>query len=321
MPTTAFSMPLTDKPTVPVARVVVGTAALLWAYWPTLCGLASIWHREATYSHGFLIPFVAAWLMWQRCELGVKSDEAWPRLGLLMIAGSAGLRVLAARFYFEWLEWLSILPCVGGLCLMTGGTLAWRRAWPGVVFLVFMLPLPYRLEVAAAGPLQSVATSASTYLLQTCGYPAVAEGNVIIVRDVRVGVAEACSGLRMMVAFFAVSTAVAFVVRRPVWERGLVIASAVPIAIACNVLRVTGTAMAYQSLGSEVAHKLFHDLAGWLMMPLAVAMLLGELWLLSRLLITPPDRDVVPVGARRGDQVCTATVRERMVYHEVASAP
>ena len=275
---------------------------MVWAYWPTLSGLARIWNQDATYSHGFLVPFVAAALIWQRRELVVKSDNSWPRLGMLLITGSIGLRLFGARFYFEWLEWLSLLPCVGGLCLLFGGALAWRRAWPGVAFLVFMLPLPYRLEVALAGPLQSLATSASTYLLQTCGYPAVSEGNVIIVRDVRVGVAEACSGLRMLVAFFAVSTAMAFAVRRPVWERGLIISSAVPIALACNVARVTGTAMAYQSLGSEVAHKLFHDLAGWLMMPLAVAMLLGELWILSRLLVAPPDRDVVPVGSRRASR-------------------
>ena len=287
------------EPAVPVSRVVVLGAALLWAYWPTLGGLARIWKQDAAYSHGFLVSAVAVVLIWQRRSLAVTSDSSWPRLGLLLIAGSIALRLVGARFYFEWLEWLSLLPCVGGLCLLFGGALAWRRAWPGVAFLVFMLPLPYRLEVALAGPLQSFATSASTYLLQTCGDPAVAEGNVIIVRDVRVGVAEAFSGLRMLVAFFAVTTATACVIRRPVWERGLVVVSAVPIALACNVARVIGTAMVYQSVRSEVAQQVFHDVVGWLMLPLAVAMVLGELWVLSRLLIAPPERDVVPVGSRR----------------------
>lgn len=290
-------------PALPVVSLGVLGVGLLWSYWPTLLGLAAIWNGDATYSHGFLVPIIAAGLIWHRRDLKVRHEVYQPRMGFVLIAGSVAMRGLGARFYFEWLEWLSLLPCVGGLCLLFGGPLAWRRAWPGILFLVFMLPLPYRLEVALAGPLQNVATSASTYLLQTIGYPAVAEGNVIVVQDVRVGVAEACSGLRMLVAFFAVSTVVACVVQRPNWERGLVVLSAAPIAMACNVIRVTGTAMVYQSVGSEVAHKLFHDLAGWLMMPLAVGLLLGELWILSRLLIAPPARDVVPVGSRRANGI------------------
>ena len=103
----------------------------------------------------------------------------------------------------------------------------------------------------------------------------------------------------LLVAFFAVTTATACVIRRPVWERGLVVVSAVPIALACNVARVIGTAMVYQSVRSEVAQQVFHDVVGWRMLPLAVAVVLGELWVLSRLLIAPPERDVVPVGSRR----------------------
>ncbi len=271
----------------------------VWSYWPTLRRLMECWSSDATYSHGFLVPFVAAAMFWYRRDLPVKSESSQPVLGLGLIVASLVLRVAAARFYFEWLEWLSILPCVAGVCALSGGSLAWRRAWPGIVFLVFLLPLPYRLEVALAGPLRSVATFVSTYSLQTLGFPAVAEGNVIVVGTARVGVADACSGLRMLVSFFAVSAAVATFVKRPAWERGLIVVSAVPIAVLCNVVRVTVTAALYETIGAEWAHRVFHDLAGWLMMPLAVGLLGFELWLLSRLVIAPPERDVVPVGGGR----------------------
>ena len=91
-----------------------------------------------------------------------------------------------------------------------------------------MIPLPYRFEVALAGPLQRIAVISSTYLLQTFGLPAVAEGNIILLSEARIGIVEACSGLRMLVVFFALSSAVALVIRRPFWERAVVVASAMP---------------------------------------------------------------------------------------------
>src|SRR5436305_589397 len=79
-------------------------------------------------------------------------------------------------------------------------------------------------------PLHGIATVSSTFLLQTLGLPALAEGNVILLNDVHIGIVEACSGLRMLVIFFALSTAVALLTRRPLWEKVVVALSAVPIA-------------------------------------------------------------------------------------------
>ena len=282
------------------ARLLSALGAIfVWSYWPTLNGLAALWSSDPTYSHGFLVPFVVAALIWQRRSLPVKSDSSRPWISVMLIVSGLVLRLVGARFYFEWLEWLSILPSLAGIGTLCGGCLTWKRAWPGVAFLVFLLPLPYRLEVALAEPLRNVATFASTYSLQTCGYPAVVEGNVIVINGVRLDVAEALNGLRMFVAFFAASVAVAGFVPCPAWERTLIVLSAIPIAVICHVVRVTVTAALYETIGAEWAHRVFHDLAGWLMLPLALGLLGMELWILSRLLIAPPERDVVPVGNGR----------------------
>jgi len=110
-------------------------------------------------------------------------------------------------------------------------------------------------------------------LLQTLGMPAVAEGNVILLNEASLGIVEACSGLRMLVVFFALSTAVALVARRPFWERVFLVFSAIPIALFTNVVRITATGVAYETVGGETGQFIFHDLAGWLMMPLALALL------------------------------------------------
>jgi exosortase len=189
----------------------------------------------------------------------------------------------AAWLHFEWLDALSLLPTLIGICLLAGGWRLLGWAWPAAAFLCFMLPLPFQIEIALAHPLQRVATVASTYSLQTLGLPAVADGNIILIDDLRIGVLEACSGLGMLVTFFALSTAFAFMVRRPLVDRLILFASAIPIGVLVNVMRITVTGLLHKTAGSAIANVVFHDLAGWLMMPLAMCLLWLETLYLARL--------------------------------------
>jgi exosortase len=147
-----------------------------------------------------------------------------------------------------------------------------------------MLPLPYQLEVALAHPLRRLATVMSTYTLQTLGYPAISEGNIIYIDQIRLGVVDACSGLGMLMTFFALSTAMALVIQAPLLDRLVLVASAIPIALVANVCRIGATGIAHHSFGSETAQVVMHDLAGWLMMPFAMLLLWLELRFMGRLL-------------------------------------
>jgi exosortase/archaeosortase family protein len=119
------------------------------------------------------------------------------------------------------------------------------------------------------------------------GFSAVAEGTTIVMDDVAIGVVEACSGLGMLVTFVAMAAAVAILVKRPWLDRVLLVLSSLPIALAANVVRITATGVLGQTLGAKWADLVFHDLAGWLMMPLALLLLGLEVWLLNRLLVLP----------------------------------
>lgn len=274
--------------------IVVSGVALLWAYWSTLAAMAEKWSTDPQYSHGFLVPVFAAFMLWHRRRL---LPQQWPqpnRWGLALIALGIALHLAGAYVYFDALSMVSLLPLLAGLCLCIGGRPGLRWAGPSVCFLVFMLPLPYRLEVSLSHPLQRLATVCSTYTLQTIGFAAVSEGNVLILDDVQFGVVEACNGLGMLVTFFAMTTATVLVVRRPPVETLLIVFSAIPIALIANVIRITSTAVLHVEVGSAVAGVVFHDLAGWLMMPLA----LGLLWLEIRLLalvLVEPEPDGLPV--------------------------
>lgn len=231
--------------------------------------------------------------------------------GLPLLVGGIVMRLASAHYYFEWFDHLSLIPCLGGIVLLTLGRRAIHWAWPAVVFVVFMIPLPHSLEGAMREPLRKVGTIAGTFLMQTLGLPAAADGNrhEILVGGMthRIGVDEACSGLSMLMIFFALCTAVAVVIRRPIWEKGIVLASALPIALIANILRITTTGMMLYSLegehvfvgwgdfalidmsGSDFAQSFFHDWAGWMMMPLALVLLWLELAIVSRIIVVEED--------------------------------
>lgn len=275
-------------------------ACLAWAYWPLLAEMVERWSIDPRYSHGFLVPGFAAYLLWLRRGMQKPAPRHATWGGLALIFLGAALYLVGTWYFLNWVAAAALLPSLAGLCVMVGGWQALRWAWPAIGFLIFMIPLPYRVEVALGAPLQKVATLASTYILQTFGLAAVAEGFVIVLPgDIKIGIVEACNGLGMLMMFAAFAVAVALVIERPLLDRVIILLSAVPIALAANITRITVTGLLEATVGSKVAHVVYHDLAGWLMMPLALLTLWLELWLLSRLLVAPPEKAPVTIGPQR----------------------
>jgi exosortase len=290
---TAMAMPL-----------VLG-GCLLWAAWPALATMADRWATDPRYAHGYFVPMFAAALLWMRrsrLEEVAPSPSAW---GLALLTIGAGLQLAGGYYRLAWFDGLALLPSLAGLTLLLGG---WRYlgwAWPSIAFLIFMVPLPWRVETAMGPPLQAVATAASTYLLQTLGLMAFAEGNVIQLGEARIGVVEACNGLSMLMTFVALSTAAAMVVNRPLVDRLVLVASSVPVALLANIFRITLTGVLHETVGGHASSTFYHDLAGWVMMPLALAMYWVEIAVLARLLIevrheAPPVLALVETHRVRG---------------------
>lgn len=287
--------------------VVPLCAGLAWTYGPALLEMAERWKVDPRYSHGFLVPLFSAFLLWYRRDM-IQSAPLRPAWwGLLLVLAGMGLELGGVRYHFGWFEGASLMLALAGLTVLVGGWPALRWAWPAIAFLFFMIPLPYRVERAVGQPLQAAATQASTYILQTIGLPAVAEGNIVLLKDdIRVNVAEACNGLGMLMMFFAYASAAALIVDRPLLDRVLIVLSAAPIAVLANILRISVTGFLYVTSGSKLAQMVYHDLAGWLMMPLALGILWLELWLLAKLLPeVPPEEgplmplDLTPTRPRR----------------------
>lgn len=244
------------------------------------------------YSHGFLVPFFAGYLAWHWREWAperIRWPEPW---GLAFVAGGGAMFVMAGQFNIakEWIQGLSLVINVCGAVLLLGGWKALKWLWPAAAFLLFMFPLPYRVEHALGWQLQKVASIASEYVLQTIGYATYREGIILHVKDHTLRVEEACSGLSMLLTFAALATGMAILVKRPALDRALILLSAVPVAVLSNVLRIALTGVLYNEAGKELGDRVFHDFAGWMMMPLALLVLWGELKLLDWVLVDEGGR-------------------------------
>lgn len=259
--------------------------ALIWSYWPVFGELVAKWSNDPEYSHGFLvIPFALFVLYQRRSKITPDSPPAMVT-GLAILLLSAVMQVAGTIFYFDLLTLASLLAFLLGWVAFTMGRRGLYWAWPAIGFLAFMFPLPFSLEVALARPLQRIATVASTFLMQTLGLPAIAEGNIISLSEVRLNVVEACSGLAMLMVFFGLSFAFAYFVDRPIWQKVILVVSAIPIALISNVLRISLTGVLHETVDANIAEWVYHDLSGWLMMPMALVMLWIEIVLLDKIFI------------------------------------
>jgi exosortase len=282
----------------PPATLLAVAAAIGWASWSVLDEMSQRWTEDPTYSHGFLVPLIALAILWTRRGTmpALAGRPSW--WALAPVALGAVMQVVGAYLSVRWLCGAAILAHLAGLALLLGGGPMLRWAAPAIGFLAFMIPLPWRIETIMRNPLQRLSTLASAYVLQALGRPVFAEGNVIVVSDtIELGIIDACSGLKMLVIFFAMATAIAIMSKRPWVDRVLIVLSAVPIAMITNITRITATGILHEAVGSKWANLVFHDLAGWLMMPMALALLWCELRILATLLVVEeaPARRLSPL--------------------------
>jgi exosortase len=291
--------------------LLVGLVALLVVAYGDMLALTSSAWSDDLYSHGWIIPLFSLgllWLRWQPFQESVPAVERW--VGLLLLAFGLSVRLFAAEYTILPVDRLSFIPSMFGAFMLVGGFQTIRWAWPALVFLVFMFPLPTALEVNVLNNLQRMATISSTFVLQTLGIAAFRTGNLISIPGMGqpLNVAEACAGLRMATIFGALAVAMVFIIDRPWWDKLVILLSAIPIALIVNIVRITVTAILTMWAGQDnyAVQKICHDYAGYvIMMPLALALLWLELQILERVTIPVDTVQLRPVGGMRTASIPT----------------
>jgi len=285
-----------------VAGLAIVAIAFLWSFWPGLRDLWGTWQRSDEYSSGLLVPVLAAYVLWcRRDQLKDIPLRVCP-WGAGVLVAAIGLRVWGLYDMRGSAENLSVVLALAGLVLWLAGDRLFAKVSTILAFLLLMLPWPKSVETAISLPLQGWSTASAVFGLELTGYDVVRDGNVIRIGDTSVAVAEACNGLRMITAFFVISGLVVLLVRRTWWEKLIIFLSSLPIALICNTLRLAVTSVAFTILKGDRWQQAFHDFGGYAMMPLALAIAVGELWILSQLTAQPITEEKVAIIQRKDRQ-------------------
>lgn len=263
----------------------------VWSYWPTMIELFKEWRGDDDYSAGQLVPWVCLFFIWRQRNALRQCPLVpcwWGGIALLFLA-QAG-RSYGLLFMFESAERYAMVLTVAGLVLLVAGWRVVRRVSWILLFLFLMVPLPGRVHNLIGGPLQGLATSGSVFVLEAVLPRVSQQGNIVMLdENTPMAVAEACSGLRMLTAFVIVAGFIAYMIKRPRWQKTVLLVSSIPVAVACNIVRIFATALVMLTVSKEVGEAFFHDFAGVVMMPAAVLLMFGEIWLMDRLVL--PDSE------------------------------
>jgi exosortase len=274
------------------AGIAAVTFALALVYWHVALDLGRAWTTDDNYSHGFLIVPIAAWFAWERRGRLAAEPVRSSWLGvpvlvislLMLLGGLAGAELFTTR--------LSLIGTLGGIVLFLFGW-GWLRvlAFP-LAFLLLMIPLPAIIFNQIAFPLQLLASRAGELAISTAGIPVLREGNVLILANTSLEVAEACSGIRSLVSLIALGIVYGYFMDRRAWVRMVVVLSAVPVAVFANAARVAGTGIAAHWWGPAAAQGFFHEFSGWVVFVAAFLMILAIQRLIIRVSPMPAAQAV-----------------------------
>ncbi|MFC1737937.1 exosortase/archaeosortase family protein [Planctomycetota bacterium] len=255
------------------------------------------WYSDPSWSHGFLIPFFSLYFINQHKQeiLNLRIKPSY--LGLFFLLLTLVFYILnVVQFQRGYLRPITMIASLGAIILFLGGWGLVKYCWLSVGFLIFAVPLPDRIYRGITIPMRQWAASIASVLLNLVkDLDATVHGVVIEViykgqkLTPSLDVAEACSGMRLLMAFLALGVAMAYLHYRPIWQRSILLVMTVPIAILCNIIRVTVTGFIYVLIGPKYAQGIYHDILGFGMLPLAFFLYGFLAWFLSSLFIEEGD--------------------------------
>ncbi|ABB37648.1 eight transmembrane protein EpsH [Oleidesulfovibrio alaskensis G20] len=239
------------------------------------------WEHDPNYSHGFLVPFIAGYLLWLRRD-AVRQVPVKPAAGGMVILTGGLVTLLLGVSSVEFMTMRS------SMIIVTAGMIAFVYGYPllrvllvPLGYLFFMIPIPYILYDEVAFPLKLFVAKVAVAGLKLFSLPVLREGNVIIFPNITLEVVDACSGMRSLMSLLALSTAYGFMFLRRPWQRVVLVLAAVPVAVATNVFRVFVTGFLARHVGKGAAEGFFHDFAGLAVFATAMVLIAVIGWLLS----------------------------------------
>jgi exosortase D (VPLPA-CTERM-specific) len=257
--------------------------ACLWLFWDGLALMWSAWIDAPEYSHGLLIPPIAAFLIWQqkdRLEQMAFSGSWW---GVAVVLLGGFLLVLGQIATIYTIVQYAYLVTLGGMVLAFTGTKPFRLLAVPFVILVFMVPLPQFVFSNLSLYLQLLSSQLGVTFMRLFDISVFVEGNVIDLGGYKLEVAEACNGLRYLFPLMTLAFLMAYFYKGALWKRIVLFLSSIPITVFMNGLRVGSIGIMVEQWGIGMAEGFLHEFQGWAVFMVSAALMLGEIALLNRL--------------------------------------
>lgn len=247
---------------------------LIACFAPVLWALVRQWNTDADMGHGFFVPLISGFIIWQKRDL-LLAEKAVPNWWGLGVVAWGGLQLYIATLGAElFLARTAFVLSLIGIVLLLGGTRSVRILSFPLFLLFFMVPIPAILYNKITFPLQILASRVATEALDFLRVPVLREGNVLHLADTSLSVVEACSGIRSLLSLTFLALVYGYFFEKKTWLRVALFLSTVPIAIAANASRVTLTGLLteYQP---ALAEGFFHSVEGWVIFMIALAALIA----------------------------------------------
>lgn len=258
-------------------------------YWDVVPAMANTWWTDEAYSHGLLIPPLAAYVAWLNRDQVLAVPATADARGLLLVAAGCSMHLLGRLGAEFFLTRVSLVVILAGVILTYWGL---GRLWQlsfALVLLATMVPVPQIIYNKLAAPLQLFASAVASNTLELLGIPIFRDGNVMHLSEISLGVAEACSGLRSISSLSVLALVIGYFVCTSVGVRALLFFMSFPVAIAVNVLRIVITAL-FAREDPALAEGFFHSFSGWVVFLVGFSFMYGIAVVFARFEPTTKDQ-------------------------------
>jgi exosortase D (VPLPA-CTERM-specific) len=265
-----------------LAAAAVAAVTLALLFQNTFAYLYGIWHQEE-YSHGFLVPLISGYLLWQRRSRFEQVELHGSWAGVVIAALGVAIYFLGTVASITTIDTYALVIVLMGTTLALVGWEAFQIALVPLALLFLMNPIPNFFYYNLSAQLQLISSELGVAFIRVCGVSVLLQGNVIDLGSYKLQVAEACSGLRYLFPLMTLGVIVAYLFKGPTWMRWWLFLSTVPITIFMNSLRIGVIGVLVDRFGTAQAEGFLHAFEGWVVFMVCFMLLIAEGWVLLRL--------------------------------------